>query len=463
MGTIKNFEKYYDENKNIGIIINDIVTGEQVYYYADIDSSGKFFISFPLLNAQDILFSYLQKWFGFAIGPKDTLILNFDADNFPESMQFTGKNKDAEQKFRFRIYENQNLDQNYEENNDRFQSSLKLLPYKQWLDSAYQRKLALINKYCSENNVNENIALNIKQSDELSYYRNLMHNQYFLKGNNDSLSRAILKSFVMDNSYLSNSRLMFFIGDLCNYYVFKSFPSVFEKEDLINSVKKELGFSLGQFSEADREQLRFNCFLATINDVGNNIVRDLLISQRLFQTYKRSNIDLINRTNIEFITDTIIRKRLLAQVNKLKSLEANLNSLHLEENDGDLLLESLKQRYKNKILYIDFWGTWCGPCFGELKKSEELKKRQPFKNIVFVYLCCNSDKDSWEKKIRELKISGEHILLNSTQTKDLYLKFAISGIPRFVLIDKQGKIVNYHAPRPTNEEALLKEINKLHN
>lgn len=458
-GSIRNFIKYYSEDRNIRVSVNDYITGEQLSYFSDIDSLGRFSVSFPLLHQQDVLLVYRQKWTGVFVQLNDTLNINFDADTFPESMNFTGMNaNNSKEYFSLLLFDHNNInaEHNYMKNNQHLSDSLSFKEYKQWRDSIYIQKTNRINSFCTENHYISDGSISIKRSEELYYYSDLMRCHSFIKRKNDSIASAFVNSFRIDSSYLISSEFILFVNKLTNYYLVKSSYLFSTSKSKINHPESP---SIPMSSD-EEEQLHFNCYIATISKLNDSFIKDLLVTNRLFQILKKSNIDLVNESNVELISDTIIKKRFLGLVNNLKYTKENLNAFKtVNYNDGDRLLNDLKEKYKNKIIYIDLWGTWCSPCFIEMKKAEKIKKIYKNNEVAFVYLCCESDRNIWEKKIKELNISGEHICLNSKQYKDFYLKFNISGIPRYILINRKGKIVNTNAPRPSDEKNLIKEIN----
>ena len=68
---------------------------------------------------------------------------------------------------------------------------------------------------------------------------------------------------------------------------------------------------------------------------------------------------------------------------------------------------------------------------------------------------------NWKATIANKNLSGEHILLNNDQYKEMTRLFGISGIPHYALINKKGEIAQYDAPRPSNRIQLINEIDKL--
>ncbi|MBN2682456.1 MAG: TlpA family protein disulfide reductase [Bacteroidales bacterium] len=126
-------------------------------------------------------------------------------------------------------------------------------------------------------------------------------------------------------------------------------------------------------------------------------------------------------------------------------------------------LKEIFEKYKGKVILVDFWASHCKPCMKEMKSSASLHDELKEKEIVFLYLAYMDQKKNWESAKNRLKIEGEHILLDNETIKEVKSLFKIIGIPWYVVIGKDGKIVKNKAPRPSNpelKELLLKEIAK---
>jgi thiol-disulfide isomerase/thioredoxin len=461
-GTIKNFRKYYSESQNIRTIINDNTTSEQLSYFSNIDSTGNFLISFPLFNSQDVLLAYRQRWVSIFVQPGDTLTINIEADSFPESIHFIGKGAEKNRQFLlYQLFDHKNADPQIAIKNKLFRDSLSFKRYRQWRDSVYMIRKKAKETFCIKHNIDEDIVISLKREEELHYYTDLLGYYSFKRNKADSTLLVFLKSFHTDTSYLTSSYYLFFIANLNMFFNIQSQTSYIEKIKALRSKTNSPESSSIDLSFENQRQLSFNCFVTIVSKLNDRSISNLLITNRLFEELKQSKVDLINETNLLLITDTLIKERFLAQINALKNTQANLNNLNLYDSDGELLLKSLKDKYSGRIIYIDLWATWCSPCFIEMKKADIIKKKYKNNEIVYVYLCCESDKNIWERKIKELEISGEHIWLNSMQYKDLYLKFNISGFPHYVLINRKGKIVDINAPRPSEDKLLIKEIDLL--
>ena len=80
---------------------------------------------------------------------------------------------------------------------------------------------------------------------------------------------------------------------------------------------------------------------------------------------------------------------------------------------------------------------------------------------MFLYLGVSCTEESWKNTIKTKEIKGEHYLLSQDEYTLLGDRFQISGIPRYLLVDKKGNVVNENAPRPGEQNVLLDAINKI--
>ena len=117
---------------------------------------------------------------------------------------------------------------------------------------------------------------------------------------------------------------------------------------------------------------------------------------------------------------------------------------------GFTTLEDLKGKY----VYIDVWATWCGPCRQEIPFLQKTEEAYHGKNIEFVSISIDvmKDKEKWNKFVTDKNLGGIQLLADKDWNSDFVLGYKINGIPRFILISPEGKIVNADAPRPSSTE-----------
>lgn len=104
--------------------------------------------------------------------------------------------------------------------------------------------------------------------------------------------------------------------------------------------------------------------------------------------------------------------------------------------------------FKGKYVYVDVWATWCNPCMKEVPYLIEVEKALEGKNIVFLGASVDRDKSAWEKMINEGKLAGVQIYVGLSDELSGFYK--ITGIPRFMLFDKEGNILEVSADRPSS-------------
>ncbi len=121
----------------------------------------------------------------------------------------------------------------------------------------------------------------------------------------------------------------------------------------------------------------------------------------------------------------------------------------LADVNGTML--SLKD-LRGKFVYIDFWATWCVPCIKEIPSLKVLEDEYRGKNIHFVSVSYDKAKDhaKWKDYVIDNKLTGVQLIADEAM-HSLYNKtFNIDLIPRFILLDPDGKIVSGNAPRPSS-------------
>ena len=117
---------------------------------------------------------------------------------------------------------------------------------------------------------------------------------------------------------------------------------------------------------------------------------------------------------------------------------------------------------KGKWVYIDVWATWCGPCIMEIPYLQELEKKFHGKKIAFVSISVDpaKDKEKWKKFVTNKSLGGIQLFADNNFNSDFIKAYSINSIPRFILLDPNGNIVDADALRPSYPD-LEKELNAL--
>ena len=123
-------------------------------------------------------------------------------------------------------------------------------------------------------------------------------------------------------------------------------------------------------------------------------------------------------------------------------------------NDKEVKYEHLP--LKGKLLFIDIWATYCPDCRKELPALEALQEDYKTLPITFVSISVDRDKEAWKAMVKEKKLRGIH-LYASPETKELFKElYDLRSIPRYMLIDEKGNIINANLPMPSDKN--LKEL-----
>jgi len=181
----------------------------------------------------------------------------------------------------------------------------------------------------------------------------------------------------------------------------------------------------------------------------------IINSSEFFEEEEQKISDLI-----ALINDKNEAKQLLVELAALKSSFSRIKvglaapAFNLKDQYGKIVSS---QSFVGKVVYLDIWASWCAPCREEtpaFKLLYEKYKSNP--EIAFVSIAVNDKELNWRKALKEDQPTWMQLLDNGSVLKD----YAANAIPKFIIIDKKGNIVNVDAPRPSAGQELEKELLK---
>ena len=114
------------------------------------------------------------------------------------------------------------------------------------------------------------------------------------------------------------------------------------------------------------------------------------------------------------------------------------------------MFDAILANYRGKVVMVDFWATWCGPCMAAMKNIKPLKDEMKDKDVVFLYLTGEtSPLVAWAKTYPT--ISGEHYRVSAEQWTYWYKTYGIEGIPTYMIYDRQGNQLARYTGYPGND------------
>jgi thiol-disulfide isomerase/thioredoxin len=130
----------------------------------------------------------------------------------------------------------------------------------------------------------------------------------------------------------------------------------------------------------------------------------------------------------------------------------------LATNGKQTSFKNILKKYKGKTLVIEAWASWCGDCVKSMPKVKELQANNP--DVAFLFLSADKTADKWKSGIEKHAIVGDHFMLNDGMKGVFGKAIDLDWIPRYIIVDKTGKIVLYRAIETDFDKinATLKEL-----
>jgi len=114
--------------------------------------------------------------------------------------------------------------------------------------------------------------------------------------------------------------------------------------------------------------------------------------------------------------------------------------------------------FKGKVVYLDFWATWCGPCKQQLPHSKVLKEQFAGKDVVFMYVSTDKDRTQWENYVKKEALPGVQLIATGADAQRIGEVYQVRGIPKYFIIDRNGNIANSKPRRPSEQPIVVQQI-----
>lgn len=219
-----------------------------------------------------------------------------------------------------------------------------------------------------------------------------------------------------------------------------------------------VSFQEYMYEETEDKRTPIEKGIAKLKTIPSKLIRSEMVKNMTYELNGATpNLETVYNEMLKNSIDEDFKKKISEKFEILKNIVTGSFSPDFDYenvNGGTTSLESLK----GKFVYIDVWATWCGPCIGEIPALKEVEKAYHGKNIEFVSISIDEKKDyeKWKKMVSDKELKGIQLFADNAWKSEFVKNYAIDGIPRFILIDNEGKIINADAPRPSDPK--LKEV-----
>lgn len=200
----------------------------------------------------------------------------------------------------------------------------------------------------------------------------------------------------------------------------------------------------------------------------------LLANEFLFQLKNKYSTFDIEKTNA-LLNEKIpgseylpIFSQLIKNNNQAKSETTSEGIKIIDGSKINSLRDLMKaEGLKGKYGYIDLWATYCSPCKVQFQYNDELHKvLNLYENIEKIYISVDDEKDHelWKEQISYFQLKGYHLRASASlkeNIQNLVFGKELMSVPRYILVDKEGNILNNNLPLPKNTFILKKEIDKI--
>lgn len=370
-----------------------------------------------LRKGNDMVYLYLKK--------SDDLTIIFDAKEFSETITFSGKGAEINNYLKEkRTLETQKRDD--------------IEDYCKKGEKVYSERIKIIDKdlvsFLEESKLDTDFVIEERENLKYNYlfnvfnYKNLQ-NYYF--GKEVTPSKAFLEP--LKDVDFNNAALHDLLPSYNNLASFKW------KKDIEKA--KDLTAMTQLFRATKSNALKIQLLIGFYHSISN------ADSEEKAENYYK----LIEKfvPSKEFVNGA---KEKLKSIKKTAVGKKSPNFIYKDSTGKEINLES----FSGKYVLIDVWATWCMPCLDQMKYLKELEYKYKNKNIVFIGISVDKEAqyETWKETIVTKELKSIQLFADNSFDSEFIKAYAISSIPRFILISPEGKIIKNKMSKPSEEKTV---------
>lgn len=503
-----------DTSKNVQVKIKAakyFTTRDSEVRIAEVDAQGRFSISIPMLTSQSVfLFCCDQSWRRIFLTPGDSLTMLIDGQS-GRPVHFMGTNADV-------CYHMENvLDTLHQLSEVRTRNwGLEPMDFWEYMDSLSLVQYDFLESYSAEKQCSDLCVhwcksfIDCSRGNELGRYpfmstkhgmgavnRLEVDHPYFdfiesvnfndtmlileamagnLVGNLDNYYHKVLRQEINSEARIHQD-IYAFLNDYTNQISEEDIRFIESLSDSLatyGAFSRSLVNRLVSIADPFKDEYDYRLMKAQIDrrieyfiGLDYSLMRDLLLMKVYADMKRARKLDVMDHVYNRI--DTLIQypvfkedlkndySAFLAKIESLQNIEFVANK---SSESGEKLLLDIINSSRDTIVVLDFWYTACGPCRTGFEKMKSIKKQMYDVPIKFVYLCYSSSEKDWSNVIKELEVKGDHYLLTGAQFAYFSNLLNISSAPRYVLIGRDGKIVNDNFVQPQSYQQYMGALRK---
>jgi thiol-disulfide isomerase/thioredoxin len=431
------------ELEKITVYGYDMMSKKSFQEDALLNENGDFTTSFPLPSASALTL-YGNNSFQIIAVPGDSVSINYtegrDEAAFKKSITFSGKTATTQEKFQEYLASNPlKTEAFYKEESELDYNDLEKLIddhtkklkdyYKTYLDDktlnkylkdyiATDKKFATINAKMDYASFANYYGKKVPEMDS-PYYKELVHLPELTE--EDMVNTNAANSILYNNHAFASREIE------------KKFPEATPQE--INQVIIENAVKEGSY--------------LSYHTVSMLIMRDL--DDHSIKLYEDNSEELM-----DYLKDSSLLTSIQQEYLKTKDLiekpqiPAEAELLTFKSDDASKFIEEIIANANGKVIYIDNWATWCGPCKAEFKEASPALHEKFKEDVEFVYLCHASKEKAYIPSIAEYQIKGKHYFLTREQGSIVQQQINLEGFPTYTIFDKKGnRVLSDYIHRPS--------------
>lgn len=420
-----------------------------------LNSDGSFNKSFKIDGIQDLYLYINNDAITIYVQPNDIIELEWDDKDFNKTFKIGSPSTSRAEELQINLlqynsFRKPNMDlQRRLGQNRTTADSIKF----QWINDLYNQELKAIlgetplltaNTEGFVNQIYYNYAKLLLRNKLLPKY-SLVVDEVLINPNNNQIVKQIIPStthykLLNDQTFNECPRYRDFLFDYVRFGI-----------TLFSSYKTNNLFT--QKTDIAPFQPGLKDYYIGMANISLYPIRDWFITKSIINSFsvysyeesETSLLDFLPKCKTQVYKDTLVS--FYAMVKKFKSGNP-APPFTLKDEQGKSV--SLKD-FSGKLVYLDFWGVGCGPCRYEIANYvPKLHEKYIGKDIVFISICVDVDEKTWKKTLTEIKLDGINLFADGWTNNPVCKDYNINGIPHYLLLDREGKIINANMARPSD-------------